>query len=874
MNAPDPKPRRWPRRLAAALLVLSLLGAAAAFALDRLLTAAARDQGARLAARWGRPVDLGAVRTTFLTGLGVRVEGIRIGAAPGEPRPLLELDRVEVRLELLRALVSGGQDLRVRSAEVRGLRVTVVRLKDGTTNAQALADAMARGAEPAVGPGPAPAEAAARPGDRSRLRVERVAVIGARISLVDESAGGRELFVDQIDLRVDGLAAGAPLDLALKAGVLSATQNLELTLHAPPLPASLVPSPDRVSLRIAPVDLTPLAPFAPRGSGFQGGRLSADLEVALGAAVPGGVGPTTVRGGFAATGLRFTGQEGGRALDVTLDADLSAEVGRGDLSIARLLLAVGPASLEGKGRVLGLRSERPTIEGLVVRSRNLDLATLAAAFPPLPRLLGGTVAGPIALSLEAAGSAAQPVVEVRVDLTPVRLAFAGRLEKAVGGRLTLGARLRGGAAGALRFDVEGDLGGLDLRPGGALAKRPGDRLTFTASGSRSGAAPDQRLELASLAVGLLDANLKGHGHLELGPAATRFDVTAEIDRIDLDRLLPAPAPGQAPPAEVARREGAPARPAAPARSPFQGLSGRCALRIGEATARRQKVTDLRATLTVKEDQVLLEQGRLGIWSGHLDLSGSQARLAPADRPFTLVAHAEGIQAAGALSTWSDRKVLDGRLDAELRLTGKGQDGAAIRQSLDGTLEGKLFDGVFHGADLVAGVTDPLVKAVPVLQGKVPRAGKTSLGQVVPLSLRIQGGRALLQKPLEIQDRGATATVRGAVGLDGELDMPVDLALPPPLVSELSGGKVRLDAPLPFTFTLRGKAWSPHLAGLDVGPAARRLVEALGVQALGKALGLRGQPGASTEQAVKEEAGEAKRKLEKDAKKLLKGLFGN
>jgi AsmA protein len=747
----------------------------------------------------------------------------------------------------------------------------VVRLKDVSTNLQRLVDAMARAAPPDGPAAGGPVRAEERPADLSRLRVDHAALLGGRIALVDAAAGGPELFIDRIDLVVDGLAAGVPLEVTLRAGVLSAAQNLELKLHAPPLPASLVPAPDRVTLKVAPVDLTPLAAFLPHGAGFQGGRFTADLEVALGAAVTGGVGPTTLHGGFAATGLRFSGQEGGQALDVTLDADMTADASKGDLTIARLLLAFGPASLEGRGKVTGLRSERPAFEGLRIRSNNLDLATLAALYPPLPRLLGGTVAGPITFSVEAAGSAAQPTIEVRADLTPARLAFAKRLEKAAGGRLTLGARLRGGAGGAVRFDAEGDLGGLDLRPGGTLAKKPGDRLTLSASGSRAAAGEAQTLEVTAFAMALLDMTLKAHGQVELKPRSTRFDVVMAVDRLDADRLLlPSPPAGTSAPPAGARPAAVPAT-AGP--SPYQGLSGRCALRVGEATARKQKVTDLRATVTVKEDDVTVEEGRLDVWAGRLDLSGTRARLAPPDRPFTLSARAEGVQVASALSTWTDRKVLEGRADAVVRLSGKGETGDQIRAALDGTIEGTLRDGVFHGADLVAGVSEPLVKAVPSLQGRLARTGKTSLGKVVPLSLRIQGGRALLQKPLEIEDRGATATVGGAVGLDGELDMPVQLSLPPAVVSELTGGKARLQAPLPFAFTLQGKAWSPRLAGLDVGPAARRLGETLGVEALGKALGLRGTSPDATKAPVKEEADAAKKKLEKDAKKLLKGLLG-
>ena len=886
MTTPNPKSRRWPKLLAAFAAGLILAGIAAAFLLDRLLTSAARDQAARLATQWQRPVEVGAVKTTFLSGLGVRVEGVKVGAAAGESRPLLEVDRVEVKLELIRALRSRGKDLHVQSAELQGVRVSVVRLKDGSINLERLTDAMARG--PAPGEQAAsPATPDATPADLSGVRVDHAALLDGRVAFVDEGTGGPKLFVEKIDLVVNGLAVGAPLELVLRAGLLSRAQNLVLEVHAPPLPATLVPSPDRLRLRVEPVDLTPLAGFVPRQAGFQGGRFAADLDVALGAAVPGGAGQTTVRGGFKATALRFTGQEGGRALDVTLDADLAADAKQGDLDITRLLLAVGPAAIEGKGKVTGLLSATPKVEGLRLVARDLDLEALAPFYPPLHRMLGGTMAGPIGLKVLAAGSAGQPVVELRIDLTPVRLSFATRFEKAAGGPLSFTARLRGAGAGALHFELEADLGGLDLRPGGSLDKRPGDRFKLAASGTRRSAGEGSTVELASATLALLELNGKGRGTVELAPGRTRFDLAAEVDRVDADRLMLASAPAEPPVAT-------PTASASRGTSPWAGLSGSLALQVGEATSKRQRVTGARFKLKVKEDEVTFEEGRFGIWSGSVDLAGTQARLAPADRPFRLEARAAQVQLGGLLAAFTDKKVAEARLDAAVRLSGKGEETAVIMRALDGTIEGQLIDGVFYGKDLVAEVMEPAVKAVPSLQGKVTRGGTTSLGKVVPFSLRVQGGQARLQRPLEISDRGSTMAVQGAFGFDGELDLPTTLQLSPAAVADSTGGKVRVERPLPFAFKLEGKAWSPRVTGLDVMPAAKVLVETLARQALGRALGLKGaagQPGepgqaqppgapgladdaeAAARKRAKEEADAARKKLEKDGKKLLKGILG-
>ncbi len=293
---------------------------------------------------------------------------------------------------------------------------------------------------------------------------------------------------------------------------------------------------------------------------------------------------------------------------------------------------------------------------------------------------------------------------------------------------------------------------------------------------------------------------------------------------------------------------------------------------------------MRARAVVKEDQIDLEEARFGIWAGTIDLAGTQVRLAPADHPFRLKARAAQVQLADLLAAFTDQKVAEARLDAEVQLTGKGEGTDAILKALDGTLDGKLLDGVFRGKDLVASVMDPVVKAIPSIQGRVTRGGTTSLGKVLPFSLRIQGGKALLQRPIEVVDRGSTLTVQGTFSFDGELDMPATLSLAPDVVAELTGGKARPGAPLPFAFRLVGKAWSPRLAGLDVGPAVKSLAQSMGAQAIGRVFGHQRDPqpaaregveeeAAAAKQRAKEEADAAKRKLEQDAKKALKKLLG-
>jgi AsmA protein len=452
------------------------------------------------------------------------------------------------------------------------------------------------------------------------------------------------------------------------------------------------------------------------------------------------------------------------------------------------------------------------------------------------------------------------------------MSFPKLLEKAAGGKLAFAARLRGGAAGALRFDAEGDMTGLDLRPGGSLAKKPGDRFTFTAAATRSVSGKAQRLELASFAMGLADMNVKAHGTTELAPRSTRFDLGVEIDRVDVDALLlPTPAGAKEKPAAKAAK--------GDAASTYAGLAGKASLRIGKVIAEKQTLSDVRVAVVLKEDEVTVEEGRLGLWDGVFSVAGTQARLAPADMPFKLVAKVERVAVEGALGAFTDKKVLTGRLDADVKLSGKGEDTDRILKALDGTIEGRLVDGVFHGKDLIGEVAEPIAKAIPALGARITKGGTTKLGKVLPVSLRIQGGRALLQKALEFEERGASFKVQGAFAFDGELEMPTTLTLSPGAVADVTGGKAKVDGPLPFSFKLAGKAWSPRLAGLDVMPAVKVIAAKLGAAALGKALGLQGTPqeaaqekAAAVKEKAQEKAQDAAKSLEKSAAKKLKGLF--
>src|SRR3954466_1798163 len=226
--------KRWQKIVAIVAAAVIVAVFALSLVLDSILTSKAHEQAQALSQQWGRPVTIGSVATKFLTGLGVRVSGVKIGAGQGEELPLVELDKVEVRLALLRAALSRGKDVEIHSAEISGLTVNIEKYADGTTNLEHFQDKLAEA--------PKKEEEPKKETDLSFLRVDHAALREGKVQFVDKSGGGsKQLGIQHLDITVNDLRAGKPLEILLKAAVLSEKQNLELRVRAAPLPSTLTP---------------------------------------------------------------------------------------------------------------------------------------------------------------------------------------------------------------------------------------------------------------------------------------------------------------------------------------------------------------------------------------------------------------------------------------------------------------------------------------------------------------------------------------------------------------------------------------------------------------------------------------------------------
>jgi AsmA protein len=900
----DVKKRRWPYVLGGILALLVAIVAVVLWRLDAILLKTARDQAATYSQKLGRPIEIGDISTKLFPHVGAQIENVTVGPAEGEDLPLAELKAVDVSVAAMPLLTSKGKDIRVQNAEVTGLTINVIRLADGTTNVQRLQEKLA-----AQQPKEETPEEEQPPTDLSGVHVERAALTDGTIRFVDRAGGAqaRELAVKDLDIEVKDLRVGQPLKVDLAAAVLAEKQNLKMTLAAAPLPATLVPTPEQVTLKADAIDLSPLGPFLPPDVGLQAGTLDADWKADLGGAVPGGKGPTKVVGIIKALGMKFAGSEGGKALDVVLDTDVTGDMATGDLALDKLNLNLGPAAITGKGKVQGLLTDKPAVQGFELTGRNLDPAVLAEYYPPLRKQLKGMIAGPIGLDVRGSGTQAEQALNIAVDLTPVRLRVPDQLSKDAGGAMKLNAKVSGAAAsgGALRFDATANLDGVDMRPGLLVNKAPGQRLEVAAAGTYAPAktGTGMTVNVSRLTLGALEDTVTGTASVALAgtgkKATTTFKADLKSARLDAEKLLMSEE-------QVMERNGGKLPPEPPVEaSRFNGYRGDIQFAIASLRYTAMDLTNVTGVVKMVDDLITVEKFSTGVYGGKVVADGTTIRLGPAPeaRPFSAKVQVQDLQVAQALAARTPKQVLTGKFNGNVDVQGVGYTPDKLKQTLLGGISGNLLEGTFLGKDLVSSVTGPLSKALPFASKALKSGDVTSLGGNLPFSVTIKNGVAQLSKPITWTRPEAAMSFDGGIGLDGTLDLTGGVSLTPATIKTLTVGKVTPTEAIPVGVKLAGKAWSPEVQGIDVKPAATTILKLAGASVAGSLLGEKGkavqdiltggQDKAKAEAEAKRQelearANEEKKKLEdqaraeqekakqraeEEAKKRLKGIFG-
>ena len=301
-----------------ALLLVAVVGAG--FAAESIINSQKDKALQKLSQDLGRPVTAGKIGFSLLSGR-FELNEIAIGrdpAIPEEPDPAFSLGLARVNVKLWPLIRSMGKDAAVQEITVERLAVAVVRLPDGELNWQKVAARM--GEKPPEESKPLDPEVQAK--IRAAL-IEKIRIDDVAVKFIDLENKGATVGISDLDVALDNVSLHGPFALKVTAGILAPTKNFDLNAHfgtAPDVPGTIAPPPLLdATVKLSPTPLAPLAPFldaltkgdakakakskgkpAPANDiglrEITDGQLAMDLALAAGAAVPGGEGPTTLRG--------------------------------------------------------------------------------------------------------------------------------------------------------------------------------------------------------------------------------------------------------------------------------------------------------------------------------------------------------------------------------------------------------------------------------------------------------------------------------------------------------------------------------------------------------------------------------------------------
>ena len=159
-------------------------------------------------------------------------------------------------------------------------------------------------------------------------------------------------------------------------------------------------------------------------------------------------------------------------------------------------------------------------------------------------------------------------------------------------------------------------------------------------------------------------------------------------------------------------------------------------------------------------------------------------------------------------------------------------------SLTGVLSLSLANGQLSGVNLVSAAVAPLGRALSFVRSSNSGFGSSAATSFRKMTGRffLDKGRANLRSPLVLSTPQGEFRFNGGLSLDGVLAMTGSLGLTPATVRTITGGKVRIDRPLPIGFQLGCSLASPCVRNVDVGPAAETLTRLYAGKALDKLTG--------------------------------------
>ncbi|MBX3666523.1 MAG: AsmA family protein [Burkholderiales bacterium] len=383
---------------------------------------------------------------------------------------------------------------------------------------------------------------------------------------------------------------------------------------------------------------------------------------------------------------------GGAPTDVRLTLVAQGSQPKLDLAVdlkTRLAFGAGQGTLEGLA--LEVRGQVADVTGLVLKAGG----TLRAK-------TDGSEFTADKLAVAATGMQGKEAFDVKLDVPAV----AGSTQAFKAAAVALAADLKQGGreikvrlASPLNGDLRTQRFSLPQWKADVSATGP-DLPGKSISGNLAGA--------ANLDIGKRHAQLNASGRIadsaikarvgiaDFSRPAFNFDV--DIDRLDVDRLLPVQntaAGGAAPAAKAPATAGA--------EQPFD-LSALKTLRmdgsihVGALTVNKLRMQNVRAGLRASGGRLDVNPLTADLYQGSLSGTASVNAAAPVPA-FSLKQNLSGVNVAPLLKDLADNETLEGRGTVSVDVTTRGNTGGALKRALDGTAALRLADGALKGIDI-------------------------------------------------------------------------------------------------------------------------------------------------------------------------------
>ena len=455
----------------------------------------------------------GDIRLTLFPKVGVQLGKARLS----EFRSVKEfagLEQMRVSLALLPLL---SKHVVVDQVQIDGLRVNLVKHKDGTTNFADLIEAQETAA-----PATAPPSVAAAP---IRFDIDGVKVSKAAVSWKDEVAG-TEYMVSNLDLETGRVAPGVPVKIELGAAFTASEPKLDVKLQCA---GNVTVDPQNRSFSVAVLTASVRA---------QGPQLEADLNIRL-SGVEGSAKALQVREFLITVDARHADNAVKGTLSTPIVADFETQLFElpklaGELDVTSPALPMKKLKVPLAGTVRADLGKQKVNADLTARldesniKARIDMADFAAPFTRFEVAIDKLNVDryfPLTEKGEAKGEpASSPQAEQPIDFSPIKklnLAGSLRIDELIASNVK---------AQNVRMDVKAKGGRLEVDPLSANLYQGSAKGTASVNANNNQLAIRQNLSGISIGPLLRDALkqdlLDGRGNVALDVTATGNTVSA------------------------------------------------------------------------------------------------------------------------------------------------------------------------------------------------------------------------------------------------------------------------------------------------------------------------------------------------------------